>query len=493
MVICHLEKSVKLGIYKGFSLFLAILGFGVISAVAQPTIGTTSMPKSGDTLRYSNASPTQLPSNWKTGGASQSWDFSSLTSTSQGLYEYLAASKTPYAFYFFSQIGQKTADTIAIGPVTLTNVYSFYTSNSSAFKATGIGYSVSGFPLSANYSDADEIYQFPLNYNDKDTSTFKFTLSLPGNLFTVVQTGTRVNYADGYGSIKTPYNTYSNALRVVTVVDQIDTIVSQLGKFAIPRKTVSYKWLVTTEKIPVLEVQGQQLPNGTFQATQVLYRDKYLTVAGPPAPIAEFTCDKDSGLVSVDTFTLVDVTQDLIASRTWTVTPSSGVVFAGGTSNTSRRAKLLFNNSGLYSVKLSVSTATGGKDDTTGQDIIFVYYGLGTQQLQAVKVQQLYPNPVENELQLRFTFPQSVEVAEQNSVEVEVMDLNGKLITLNTKYLTMVSERSGDSGFGLTGSVQLDVSALSSSVYWLRSVNFTTISGEKITVTMPENQVFVKK
>lgn len=487
------STSMKLGMKAGMRLCLGIFGFGAISAIAQPSIGTSSMPKSGDTLRYSIASPLDLPSNWKTGGASQTWDCSALKSTSQDLYQYLAASKTPYAFYFFSQIGEKTADTIPIGPVTLTNVYSFYTSNSSAFKATGIGYSVSGFPLSANYTDADEIYQFPLNYNDKDTSTFKFTLSLPGNLFTIVQTGTRVNYADGYGTVKTPYNTYNNALRVYTIVDQIDTIVSQLGKFAIPRKTISYKWLVGTEKIPVLEVQGQQLPNGTFQATQVLYRDKYLTVAGPPAPLAEFTYDKDSGLVSIDTFTLVDVTQALVASRTWTVTPSSGVVFAGGTSNTSRRAKLLFNQSGLYTVKLSVSTAQGGKDDTVGQDIIFVYYGLGTQQLEAVKVNQLYPNPVDNELNIGFVFPQSVEIAKTNSVWVEVMDMNGKLLRLNTRYLTMNSERGTQGGYGLNGQVTVDVSGLSSSVYWVRSVNYTDINGQDISVAIPENQVFVKK
>ena len=62
-----------------------------IQLIAQPSISNTSMPKSGDTLRYSNASPTSLPTGWQTGGSAQSWDFSKLTSTGQGLYEYLSS------------------------------------------------------------------------------------------------------------------------------------------------------------------------------------------------------------------------------------------------------------------------------------------------------------------------------------------------------------------------------------------------------------------
>jgi hypothetical protein len=245
--------------------------------LAQPTITASQMPKSGDTLRYSNALPTELPSNYETGGANMSWDFSGMTPQRQQLLNYYSASKTPYSFYFFGQVGQKTADTIGAGPITLTNVYSFFTNSSKVFKAEGIGYQYSGFPLAAMYKDEDEIYQFPLNYGDKDTTTFNFKFSIPGDLFALVQAGTRYNDADGWGTIKTPYKEYTNVLRLRTYVDEIDTVTSQFGKFPLPRKTVSYKWLSLSERIPVMEVSGTVNPlTGAFTPNQVRYRDGFI-------------------------------------------------------------------------------------------------------------------------------------------------------------------------------------------------------------------------
>ena len=255
-----------------------ILGaFISLSVIAQPSITSSSMPKAGDTLRYSTASPTSLPSNFETGGANASWDFSKLTPLTQTLNNYYSASKTPYGFYFFGQIGQKTADTIGAGPITLTNVYSFYTNSSKVFKAEGIGYQYSGFPLASMYKDDDEIYQFPLNDGDVDTSTFNLKFSIPGDLFALVQSGTRVNNADGWGTIKTPFGEYKDVLRLKTFVDEIDTVTSQFGKFPIPRKTLTYRWLSTTERIPVMEIQGTIVAQtGKFTPTQVRYRDGFI-------------------------------------------------------------------------------------------------------------------------------------------------------------------------------------------------------------------------
>lgn len=257
---------------------LMILGAVIsLQVIAQPSITSSSMPKAGDTLRYSTASPTSLPTNFETGGANMSWDFSKLTPLTQTLNNYYSASKTPYGFYFFGQIGQKTADTIGAGPITLTNVYSFYTNSSKVFKAEGIGYQYSGFPLASMYKDDDEIYQFPLNFGDIDTSTFNFKFSIPGDLFALVQSGTRVNNADGWGTIKTPFGEYKDVLRLKTFVDEIDTVTSQFGKFPIPRKTLTYRWLSTTERIPVMEVQGTIVAQtGKFTPTQVRYRDGYI-------------------------------------------------------------------------------------------------------------------------------------------------------------------------------------------------------------------------
>lgn len=235
------------------------------------------MPASGDTLRYSSASPLNIDSTWMARGGNQNWDFSNLTSIGQGLFEYKSANKTPYAFYFFGQIGQKTADSLGGGPFLFKNIYSFYTKSSTVFKTEGLGYSYSGIPLASMYTDEDEIYQFPLQYNDSDVSTFRFVFSIPGQtLFSFVQAGKRTNVVDAWGSIKTPYKTYSDVIRVMTFVDEVDTLVSQFTKIPIARKQVSYKFLATSEKIPVLEVVGTLSAKGVFRPTIINYRDKYL-------------------------------------------------------------------------------------------------------------------------------------------------------------------------------------------------------------------------
>ncbi len=430
------------------------------------------MPKSGDTLRYSNASPTALPSGWQTGGPTQSWDFSKLTSNSQGLYEYLSSSKTPYAFYFFNQIGQKTADTISLGVITLTNVYSFYTNNTKVFKAEGIGYSASGFPLAANYSDDDEIYQFPLNYNDKDTSTFKFNLTIPGGIFSVISTGKRINLVDGYGSIKTPYKDYTDALRVKTIVDQVDTINSQFGKFAIPRKTISYKWLVGTERIPVLEISGNELPNGTFTPNQVRYRDGFKSVNNPLAPTAVFTVNRDSGLVGIDTFLVADNSQAVVTSRTWSFKPDGFHSFVSGSNANSRIARVVFNMAGLYSVTLRINTLTGN-DDSTGQDVIFVYYGAGTHQLQTKQGNLVYPVPAENQVFIPLS-GMAISESPFAVYTVHLLGLDRKEKSMNVR----VSEKN---------QLKMDVSDLASGVYWVDRISCE--DGQSI----PVNTAFIKK
>ncbi|MFM1899275.1 MAG: hypothetical protein RL577_1515 [Bacteroidota bacterium] len=251
---------------------------GAIAAVvsfslqAQLSIGRTHMPKAGDSLRYSTALPTALPANWQSQvGASQTWDFGSLSSQAQTLVEYKSSLQTPYAFYFFGQIGLKTADSLGAGPLVFKNIYSFYSVSNSAFRAEGIGYSFSGFPLAANYVDEDEIYQFPLEYGDRDTSTFRFVFEVPGNAFRLVQQGVRQNAVLGYGSIKLPGYTSSNALLVRSTVLEVDTLTTQFGQVPIPRNQVSYKWLTDDQRLPVLEISGTPTGPRGFTPNQVRY------------------------------------------------------------------------------------------------------------------------------------------------------------------------------------------------------------------------------
>jgi len=392
--------------------FFAIF-FIAVWVNAQITITQTSMPAANDTIRYSSVSPAGLSLNIQKKGTSQSWDYSKLVASRQDIYRYASANSTPYLLYFFNQIGLKTADSLGAGPVMLKNIYSFYTKNSTVFKQEGIGYSFQGIPLAAQNKDDDEIYQFPLKYGDSDVSTYNFRFVIPGNILTFVQAGVRTNVVDGWGSIVTPYKTYSNVLRVRTLVSGTDSLITLFGRLPIPRRQVIYKWLSADEKIPVLEITGTET-NGTFSANQIHYRDKYLGLVSPLRPRAGFTVSKTSGFVTVDTFNFTDRSQPFATSFNWQITPTAGVSFVGGSAANSRNPRVVFRQAGLYSVSL-IATNNFGSDDTTVPNAISIQYGLSTQYIATENV-YFYPNPSRGEITIK------------ESGNLELFDASGRCV-----------------------------------------------------------------
>ncbi len=378
------------------ALVLAVLISGL--AHAQITITQASMPSANDTIRYSTAATAGVILNIQQKGASQSWDYSKLVPDGQDVYRYAAASNTPYLLYFFNQIGLKTADSLGAGPIMLKNIYSFYTKNSTVFKQEGIGYSYQGFPLAAQNKDDDEIYQFPLKYGDSDVSTYNFRFAIPGNVFTYVQAGVRTNVVDGWGSVITPYKTYPNTLRVKTLVNGTDSLITQFGRVPVPRRQVIYKWLSADEKIPVLEITGTE-NGGTFTANQIRFRDKYLGIVSPRRPRAGFRISKTSGFVTVDTFNFTDRSQPFATGLNWQITPAAGVSFVGGTSAGSRNPRVVFRQAGLYNVSLIVSN-NFGSDDTTAPNAISIQYGLSVDAFNCAK-NVFYPNPAEGTITMQ--------------------------------------------------------------------------------------------
>ena len=276
------------------NLLFITIAFISISLKSQISITVANMPISGDTARYSNASLSSV-GNYTATGANYIWDFSTLDSTGQGIRKFQPSSATPYSFYFFPpKYGEKTLDSvpipaIPIGGLTLSikNIYTFYKKNgTTSFNAEGLGLTMSGIPIgtTAVGSDDDELYYFPLNYMNHDSSTFNFsTPTFSAIPFTYKKHGYRITDVDGWGTITTPYGT-APCIRIVTTQYSIDTIsISALpagfNKFGFPNYTRSYQWLTLGEKIPYLEVSGSVI-GGNFNATQARYRDVIRSFVG---------------------------------------------------------------------------------------------------------------------------------------------------------------------------------------------------------------------
>ncbi len=244
---------------------------------AQITITSANMPGSGDTMRYSSCRSTSI--NYSSTGANVYWNYDTLQPQSQGIYKYLAASQTPYAFYFTGagKYGLKIADSIGTGTYTFKEVYNFYKKTTSVFETEGLGFKYSGIPLAAMYSDPDEIYSFPLTYLKRDSTTYKVTVQL-GTTIYYSQLGYRINDVDGWGIIKTPYDSVP-CLRLVSTTYGKDSINYNGFGFTYPDIQRTYKWISLTEKIPMLELDGNYT-NNNFTPTQARYRDNIQSFTG---------------------------------------------------------------------------------------------------------------------------------------------------------------------------------------------------------------------
>ncbi|MDC1233258.1 PKD domain-containing protein, partial [Schleiferiaceae bacterium] len=82
---------------------------------------------------------------------------------------------------------------------------------------------------------------------------------------------------------------------------------------------------------------------------------------GPP--VAAFVVDPINICSTSDTVVLTDLSTDIPTTWSWQITPST-ITYVGGTNDSSQNPKVIFNNSGSYTISLSVSN-NYGVDDTT--------------------------------------------------------------------------------------------------------------------------------
>jgi hypothetical protein len=265
---------------------LYILAFALFighSSSAQFTIqiGTSDMPSVNDSLKVSLTNTVGLINPVLT-DTNYVWDFSSLVPTSQNTYHFdnPATFAFPFNLLFNSfntsyGLYNYTPDSIATPFMTihLSKSYDFFKNSATDYKEIGKGMFINGLPANSPYSKPDFIYRFPMVFGNIDSCDYKYGTSVPKQFY-YGQKGHRVNTVDGYGTLKTPFKTYT-VLRLKSVLTMIDTIyvdTFHVG-FNRPRAlTIQYKWLATGGKIPVLEVDGTQA-GGVFTVTNVIYRD----------------------------------------------------------------------------------------------------------------------------------------------------------------------------------------------------------------------------
>ena len=368
-------------------VYLAIAGlFASVSICSgQISITKSNMPASGQNIIYSTSNDSIDVS--KT-GADTTWDYSHITPVSQDTYKYISPASANI-IYSLLYSGDAALNVKVAGQK---GAYEFFKTSSTEYTQEGVGISIPAIqlPISITYNPVDVIYHFPVKYGNVDSASFLGSTTL--STFTIKLQGKRKNTVDGWGKVVTPYNTYT-CIRLKSVVHEIDSV---LGT-AVDNSRIEYKWLSTSEQIPVLEAVVTSGIQGAGGGMTLYYRDSYKHIVNPKGPVVSFNV-ADTNVYTSDTVSFNNTTTGGVQYN-WVITPGT-YSYAGTSTNTAKSPKVIFHAPGLYTVSLN-ATGTGGTNYLTKTDYINVTHnagiGLNTENIQVLN---LFPNPTSGEIQI---------------------------------------------------------------------------------------------
>lgn len=252
-------------------------------AKSQPVYTTSSYAKNGDTFYLTSATPDTF--DFSLAGPARVWNYGTLNGITQQQLIFRNPKSTgftqlqwPYLYNTGNvNISSTNNQSIAVGPLEESDNNNYYLNNAGALGLKASSFRVSYNNVAINiknvYSQADTLYKFPLNYTDTFASNAAYSTSIPGVYYNQ-QITTRTNKVDGWGTVITPYGSFTHCLRVTSAVVQTDTF-SFYGS-GIPAITTQYrefKWLDTSKGYPVLYVKQIKTTAG-YVTSLVQYMDK---------------------------------------------------------------------------------------------------------------------------------------------------------------------------------------------------------------------------
>ncbi len=243
---------------KLFSLILMLPGY----LFSQVIISQNDMPNAGDTIRKSNTVNLGLI-DYSSTGNNYSWDFSSLIPLTQSVDTFVSVSQTPLiyqlVFLLSANLAQQGFEFNQFQGFQITDSYNFYKKSNSDYRLVGYGVTLNGIPIPNKYSSADIIYRFPLSAGNVDSSYSTQEISIPGIGY-LGGWKKRVNHADGWGTLSTPYGTF-NTIRVKSEIEEYDSIYVDSLNIGFPfvRNYTEYKWLANGFGIPLCTVTDDGL------------------------------------------------------------------------------------------------------------------------------------------------------------------------------------------------------------------------------------------
>ncbi|MDR0969649.1 MAG: T9SS type A sorting domain-containing protein [Lentimicrobiaceae bacterium] len=255
-------------------LVLLLFLLGIEATYAQITIVSSDMHVVNDTVRTSVAYNTDM-FDFTATGADFTWNFGSLIPAAQLVDTFYAVNTLPLTIYLFYMTSANLVKPFqitdllpnTIGEIPDIKIYQLFNNTSNSFKDVGYGIELDGLGIPLKYSQADEIYRFPMTYAQAFNSNAFLDTNIP-SVGTIYIDRQRQSEVDGWGSITTPYGTFE-ALRYRSVVYETDSI--DLPSYEISqrfeRNYTEYHWLTKESGTPILKVhieEGIEMPIVTY-------------------------------------------------------------------------------------------------------------------------------------------------------------------------------------------------------------------------------------
>jgi len=264
---------------KKFFILIAVLM--PFYSFSQITLGAGDFPSAGDS--YVVSIMNDLGSfDFAATGEGYVWDFSGLVPQLQDTVKFISASSTSLpityigAFNNFLTDPEHDADVanyqsfdIPVPMVSIEDYYAFYKIQTDAFIQVGVGIKINSAPLPVLYNPTDTIITFPVSYGNMDTCYSAFNTNIP-TIGYFGEQRTRYNFVDGWGTVTTPYGTFS-ALRIQSYSEIHDSLhYEQVGmSMPIDRTETEYKWYAKNYSIPILNVVVREGMNSTATVTYI--------------------------------------------------------------------------------------------------------------------------------------------------------------------------------------------------------------------------------
>jgi PKD repeat protein len=284
-----------------------------LNVFGQSTYTAANFASVGDSFFITTPTTAALQLDYTVTGTNFAWDYSTLVPNTQETRAWSNPNTSGYKTvwcllngYLFNcntqfnnnfNLSTQLTEGLVIQGMGLTNVVDHLNKSTSGLQNKMIGAQVtvngSTLPLVVSYSDPDDIYQFPMTFGATATNPYAINTDLTalGVPVQIVSTGQRTNLVEGWGTLVTPFGTFSNVLKLKSTLVQNTTITYNGTPQTTSQTTVSYQWFDPAYKIPVLDATGN-LVNNVWTPTSVTFMD-YQRCLTPQASFVYYPIQPD--------------------------------------------------------------------------------------------------------------------------------------------------------------------------------------------------------